>query len=510
MDAFMFSLPSSSTPQRKRIVKTSTSPTKAPRTPTKQHSPARATVSAARKLSLATPAKPTPLLPYISQPVSAYDFSAHEDPVYGYTNHNFDYQAEISLIRGTSQQGYNAGTSKVDKGHHKKWMSFCTTRGLRHIRDDHEANSGRYRPGFQREIDILAAFLLQCHKEMPARGHRPQALPSSAANVVRGVRRIHQKHIPRIDMVPFAAVVDVLKGMNMQYLHTHKYHMMLRKRAEPWRKHHLHKLCKLRTSFGTSIGPRVIADTIFWISYFAMIETMASTGSRKSEMAVEGLWSAACHLSRGSLLWVIEGVQTRSPTLDQLRNLTEGDYAVLCPPPSKTDAFGVIWGDKPMYLPVRFSAAYCAALRLRDLELAYPVMDSDRLNVPLFCQEPGIPFTFSILEQMLKQIKDIIMPEVDDKSVFTYHSFRVLLATQLGCAKRTGPEIQAMCRWQSPASLGIYVRMQAREAIRMLDEAQNAVISSYSTANLPPIKHIDLSNSMSQQATMTGTNGTAQ
>ena len=102
------------------------------------------------------------------------------------------------------------------------------------------------------------------------------------------------------------------------------------------------------------------------------------------------------------------------------------------------------------------------------------------------------------------------MPEVDDKSVFTYHSFRVLLATQLGCAKRTGPEIQAMCRWQSPASLGIYVRMQAREAIRMLDEAQNAVISSYSTANLPPIKHIDLSNSMSQQATMTGTNGTAQ
>ena len=83
-----------------------------------------------------------------------------------------------------------------------------------------------------------------------------------------------------------------------------------------------------------------------------------------------------------------------------------------------------------MYLPVRFSAAYCAALRLRDRELAYPVMDADRLTVLLFCQEPGVPFTFSILEQMLKQIKDIIMPEVDinDKSVFTYHSFRVLLS----------------------------------------------------------------------------------
>ena len=61
----------------------------------------------------------------------------------------------------------------------------------------------------------------------------------------------------------------------------------------------------------------------------------------------------------------------------------------------------------------------CAARRLRELELAYPVTNSARLNVPLFCQEPRVPFPFSILEQMLKQIKDIIMPEVDDMSVFT-------------------------------------------------------------------------------------------
>ena len=449
-------------------------------------------------------------IPFISQPITAYDFTAHEHPVYGYTNPDFDYRSEISFIRDTAQQGYNAGTTRVEKGHHKKWMAFCSVRGLRHIRDDHEANSGRDRAGYQREIDILAAFLLQCHKEMPARGHRPQALPSSAANVVRGVRRIHQKHVPRIDMVPFAAVADVLKGMNTQYLHTHQYQMMLRKRAEPWRRHHLHRLLKLRIQLGTPIGRRHIAYDIFWLSYFAMIETMASTGSRKSEMAVEGLWKAACHLSRGSLLWCIAGVEVRSPTPQQLRQLTEDDYAILCPPPSKTDAFGVIWGDKPMYLPVRFTSAYCAALRLSELELLYPVAETDRLQVPLFCQEPNVPMTFSILERVLKDIKDLIMPEVEDKSVFTYHSFRVLLATQLGCAKRSGPEIQAMCRWQSPASLAIYVRMQPREAIRLLDEAQNAVISSYSTVNLPPIKHIYLSNAVSHQSTVTGTNGTSQ
>ena len=64
-------------------------------------------------------------------------------------------------------------------------------------------------------------------------------------------------------------------------------------------------------------------------------------------------------------------------------------------------------------------------------------------------------------EQMLKQIKDITMPEVDDKSVFTYHSFRVLFAAQLGCAKRAGPEMQVMCMWQLQASLAIYVRVYA-------------------------------------------------
>ena len=66
-------------------------------------------------------------------------------------------------------------------------------------------------------------------------------------------------------------------------------------------------------------------------------------------------------------------------------------------------------------------------------------------------------------------------------AAFTYHSFRMLLATQLGCAERTGPAIRALYQWQSLASLAIYVRMQPRDAIEMLDVAQNATIAGYST-----------------------------
>ena len=159
-----------------------------------------------------------------------------------------------------------------------------------------------------------------------------------------------------------------------------------------------------------------------------------------------------------------------------------------------------------MYLPVRFNTMYCAALRLRDLELTYPLPAKQRGDTctPLFCMEPGVPFTHHVMTKLLVAIKEIIMPEVEDKSVFTYHSFRVLLATQLGVSGRSGPEIQALCRWQSPASLAIYVRMQPREAIAMLDGAQNAKITSYSTVNLPCFKTAHLSDEISLQCGIDG------
>ena len=132
------------------------------------------------------PTLPTPL-PFVTPPSSMDNLAAHEHPVYGYTDPDFDYKSEISSIRTAALTGHNKGSTRVERGHHRKWLRFCAARGLRSVRDDHEANGGRDRAGFQREVDILAAFLLRCHKEMPARGHRDQALPSSAANVVRGV-----------------------------------------------------------------------------------------------------------------------------------------------------------------------------------------------------------------------------------------------------------------------------------------------------------------------------------
>ena len=80
------------------------------------------------------------------------------------------------------------------------------------------------------------------------------------------------------------------------------------------------------------------------------------------------------------------------------------------------------------------------------------------------------------------------MPEVEDTSPYTYHSFRVLLATQLG-SSRSVEEIQSMCRWLSPASVALYNRLQPLDAIAMPDQAQLATITSTASANLTPFKH---------------------
>ena len=106
------------------------------------------------------------------------------------------------------------------------------------------------------------------------------------------------------------------------------------------------------------------------------------------------------------------------------------------------------------------------------------------------------------MNYLLPKLKDIVMPEIDDKSAFTYHGFRVLLATQLGCAKLNVQDQRyrhcaggnRLLRWQST----IYVRMQPGDAIEMLDAAQSATIAGYSTINLPPIKHADLSDVLTQ------------
>ena len=275
----------------------------------------------------------------------------------------------------------------------------------------------------------------------------------------------------------------------------YSWRTLLPKRREPWRRQHLKKMFACRTRIGLDLGGLRVSLSPLWFSMFAFLETSVQSGMRASESVVQdkGEWHPADHISRASLLWNIGGKLHEVPTADQMRALTEADYAILLPPPSKTDSFGVIWGDKPIYLPVRFSAPWCAALRFRDLELNVPCGTlEERAQLPLYVDDDGSPLTYATANKILSAMKDLVMVDGEDKSLFTFHSFRVTLATQLGNAGARDPLIQAMCRWQTKASLRIYNRMQPEQACGLLDKATTAKITGYTAANLPTISTTDV------------------
>ena len=396
------------------------------------------------------------------------------------------------------QRGRNQGTVANESGHWRKyWEPFCRERGVHPLRDDRLANSGADHTGYCEEVELLSDFLVYVLKHMKPKGGRLEALPASAVGVVRGILRIARKQTPPVEMVPFKALLPVLKGLTAEYKAKHTYRALLPRRKEPWRMPWLSKIMALRHSRSLSLGGFTWDDPLLMTSYFALLEVLAQTGFRRSEVAVRhrSRFDPSSHLTRASLLWCLGGVVYADSSEAQLNAATENDYALLTPPCSKTDEMGVIWGDKPIPLPFRFNAPYCAASRLRELELLMPLHGHDRLSSPLLLMAPGVPFTYHYLDKMLVDVKLLALPDTVDHSLFTYHSFRITLATQLGnvtSMKISNLDIQALCRWQSEQSLIIYKRMQPASYIRMLDAAMGARITSYQTSSLPMIDSADL------------------
>ena len=134
---------------------------------------------------------------------------------------------------------------------------------------------------------------------------------------------------------------------------------------------------------------------------------------------------------------------------------------LLKPPPSKSDNFGEVWGNNPIVLPLRSGDPRNAAERLRRLEMAYPCPDSERQATPLFTMDGINPFTSSRLDTLWEHMCKAIphaMPAAE-RANYSWHSFRVTLASALLAAKIPAPQIQAICRWQCEASLAIYARL---------------------------------------------------
>ena len=72
----------------------------------------------------------------------------------------------------------------------------------------------------------------------------------------------------------------------------------------------------------------------------------------KREVSIpdKGKWTRR-FISFDNVKWSIGGIVYTAPTAEQLAALREGDFALLRPPPSKADQFGLHWGASTIYLP---------------------------------------------------------------------------------------------------------------------------------------------------------------
>ena len=145
------------------------------------------------------------------------------------------------------------------------------------------------------------------------------------------------------------------------------------------------------------------------------------------------------------------------PTKVELMSLTERDYGILMPPPSKADQFGMIWGNNPIWLPFSGTAALNAARALAAWEMRAMVAPEKRSSTPLFCGPEG---TGSALRSdTLKDTFHCLLAyssNAETAKLHSVHSFRSYLASAMMAADCSDAQIQAALRWAADDALKCY------------------------------------------------------
>ena len=409
------------------------------------------------------------------------------DPSSGRLSHIFD------SIGSFVDMAVPEGTKTKDRLAWFRWCAFCklvTAGGISPWRTDKAANSGEDPVGHDRESRLLSAFLIYCREViLPRSGSDKASKPTSAYNMVAGVRRIHKRR--NIIMVNCTQLAAVLKGLMAEHVEEHGYESLLPHRKEPLDAQHVRDF--LSTPKGTKLGRAVVDwQSPLFMSLGALFTVGISTGIRKAEGATPNNRSLdQRRLRRTNLLWRFDGVSVADPTAAQLRGMVAGrDGAILIPPPSKADQTGEIWGVHPIHLAYDPSDRANAATWLRDLELNFPVTGSLRASTALFVTDGKLSaMHHSTVDTYLGHFLTLHLGAAAGN--YSFHSFRIGFACALMAAGCDVYTIQALARWRSPESIRIYARMNPDVYAGWVTKSMQQRASSTTTANLPTIDRHD-------------------
>jgi hypothetical protein len=241
-------------------------------------------------------------------------------------------------------------------------------------------------------------------------------------------------------------------------------------------------------------APAVTGNSVAAVSGRALWATLAQTGFRKAEVSLGGdaAFGPSC-LTRHNLRWRIGGVEVADPTKQQLRELRDGDLAILIPPKSKCDQFGLEWGQAPIYLRFHARADICAARALRDLELLVPRRGyALREGTALFMRDDCSPLRSSDVDTLFKACLAQAGGQRSPNATYSPHSFRRYLACALRAQGAPDATIQALLRWKTAESLKLYSILNDETYADLVDGAGTANVASVRTNALPRAEVLDL------------------
>ena len=233
-------------------------------------------------------------------------------------------------------------------------------------------------------------------------------------------------------------------------------------------------------------GRQVTDNDPYWVTLKAIIAVMAQSGFRKDEVACSS-WDLS-RPSRAHLQWRIGGRVFANPSKRKLRQMAEGDCAILTPPPSKADKFGILWASKAIFLPFHLGVTINAAYALRSMVLLAPCATEDLASTPLFVNpRTSTAFKPAHLDKILpKMLVSAGVPLVACKQ-YSWHSFRIYLCTALFNAGVGDSVIQAMLRWATPESANEYKRFSQQSYDYHLTLALRTPVFTVRAHNLPII-----------------------
>ena len=396
--------------------------------------------------------------------------------------------ALVRDVHSTPDLAVPRTTAAKDRSAWKKWVAFCRILGTPEWRDCPDAHDGHDRAGRRRECFIQAAFLLWAYRTMVPRNRSHQLpKPASARACLDAVRRVHRHN--DIIMCPAPSISRLVTGLLTEYVRVHGPESLIPSRREPLTNQQTSAILGVGHDEPVRVGYRIVDwDATYWVSFAAFLTTLRHSGSRKADLLDHTAADFnAASMTRRNLKWRIRGVTYDSPPAVALRDLREGDCAILLPGCTKSDPFALHFGDRPMYLPFLPDDPTNAAFRLQQLELLCPVPASSRRRSPLFCSDDtSRSLTHAQADDTFNALATLALGSAVAMTL-SLHSGRVWLASALLALHSSDATIQAMVRWLCPESIRTYAHMEPAEYEKFLLSAISAPITSRLSRNLPTI-----------------------